>query len=66
MRNKPGEKTKSEYERYLNKFAIPEKERQTNGGKTPRNIKAWGTWLRVHDPAGFEVGFNEWKLKHRG
>ena len=52
-------KTRTEFESYLNEFGIPEQECKSNGGRIPDTMP-YGTWLRRNDPIAFNVAFNEW------
>ena len=52
------QRTKKQYENYLNDFNVPESEKKSNGGPIPNKSKL-GTWLRKNDPIAFEVGYRE-------
>lgn len=55
-------KSRSEFESYLNEFGVPERECKSNGGRCP-DIMPYGTWLRHNDPIAFNVAFNEWTYR---
>jgi hypothetical protein len=57
---------KTTYERELNNVEPPAHECAENGGRIHFRAgrRAYGTWLRNNDPIAFEVGYNEWMLKH--
>jgi len=53
-------KTRKEFEAYLNDFiSIPEDDKKSNGGRIPDWAK-YGTWMRKNDPIAFSLGFREW------
>lgn len=52
-------KTKKSYELWLNRYAVPNDDKKSNGGRVPDDAK-YGSWLRRNDPIAFEVGFNDW------
>ena len=54
-------KSRHAYEEWLNELEVPEDGRRCNGGRIPDRVTLWGTWLRVHDPIAFNVGYNEWE-----
>lgn len=53
-------KTRHEFEIELDEIGIPEDDKKSNGGRIPDSAN-YGSWLRMHDPIAFEVGYNEWK-----
>ncbi len=53
--------TRKQYESYLNKLgASLDEEEFIIGGRMRANKSKYGYYMRLHDPIGFEVGFNEW------
>jgi len=53
-------RTRTAYEKYLNKIGVPEDDKKLNGGRIP-DCANYGGWCRRNDPIAFEVGFQEWK-----
>lgn len=51
-------KSRKDYEEYLNEFDIPEDDKKSNGGRIPDSSKL-GTWMRKNDPIAFNVGYHE-------
>lgn len=54
------------FEKELNKYGIPEFEKQSNGGKIPDDIEDYGTYLRNHYYKTFMMRYQEWKRERYG
>ena len=53
-------RTKREYEKMLNEMGCPDHDHPDCGGRVShRMVNKYGTWLRLHDPISFTVGFAE-------
>ena len=55
-------RTRTAYEKYLNKIGVPEDDKKSNGGRVP-DCANYGGWCRRNDPIAFEVGFGEFKSR---
>lgn len=57
---------RQKYEASLNDLGCPHHDSPDNHGRVPyEDIHFYGTWLRLHDPIAFNIGFNEWMLENK-
>lgn len=57
------QKTRRDYEIYLDEIGIPENEKKSIGGRI-KDSANYGAWLRNNDPIAFEVGYSEfWRAE---
>lgn len=53
-------KTRKDYEEWLNTLNVPADDLRSEGGRIPDGAK-YGSWIRRNDPIAFNVGYREWK-----
>lgn len=52
--------SKAKYRNILNSASAPWNHQKINGGRVPKSVKNYGTWLMKNDPEMFNACYNEW------